>query len=103
MIAFIDGNRDLYINDIASSVAYKLLSMVDSIMWSDESDMLIVLSDYKVYSYYYPKTIYIDRDLNNIAVDIKDDLNIGQNCEIYSFYSTQLAIRTQKGLIIYTK
>ena len=41
----------------------KLCAMTDSFIWNDKSDILVALSDDRIYTWYYPNAVYIDRDL----------------------------------------
>lgn len=66
MVAYIDVNRELYISRVDDCKPFKLLSMVDSMSWATNSNMLVALSDNKVVSFYYPKIMYII----NIYLDI---------------------------------
>lgn len=102
MIAYIDVNRELYISNIGKNKPFKLLSMVDSISWATNSNMLLALSDGKIESFYYPKIIYIDKDLLEKTIETRYDIYLGKSPEIYSFTGNQLTIKNQNGGLIST-
>lgn len=66
---FIDANRDMYISPVHKKdtvfflCQVKLSAMTDSFIWNDKSDILVALSDDRIYTWYYPNAVYIDRDL----------------------------------------
>jgi intraflagellar transport protein 80 len=63
-IAFIDKNQDLWICAVNRGRApKKVASMVNSAMWNDKSDLLAAIVDGNLTVWYYPNTIYFDRDL----------------------------------------
>jgi intraflagellar transport protein 80 len=37
--------------------------MTEIFIWNDKSDILVALSDDRIYTWYYPNAVYIDRDL----------------------------------------
>jgi len=64
-VSFIDINRDLWVCGIEDEYrnAFKLRNMVDSAEWSDSSECLIALSDSKLVMWYYPRVVFVDREL----------------------------------------
>lgn len=62
-VVFIDANRDMYISPVHKKDIIKLCAMTDSFIWNDKSDILVALSDDRIYTWYYPNAVYIDRDL----------------------------------------
>ena len=41
----------------------KLCAISESFIWNDKSNILVALSDDRIYTWYYPNAVYIDRDL----------------------------------------
>jgi len=64
-VSFIDINRDLWVCGVEDEyrTAFKLQNMVDSAEWSDSSECLIALSDGKLFMWYYPRIVFVDREL----------------------------------------
>jgi len=64
-VSFIDINRDLWVCGVEDEYrnAFKLRNMVDSAEWSDSSECLIALSDTKLVMWYYPRVVFVDREL----------------------------------------
>ncbi|EFC50188.1 hypothetical protein NAEGRDRAFT_77945 [Naegleria gruberi] len=98
-IAFIDRNRDLYISQAKKTGdVFKLATMVDSAMWNDQSDLMSVISGGQLLVYYYPKIVYVDRDLLDYVKFEKDD--IGKQSIIRDFFDTKINIRRIDGAVI---
>ena len=98
-IAFIDRNRDLYISQAKKpSDVFKLATMVDSAMWNDQTDMLSVISGGQLIIFYYPRIVYVDRDLLPYVRFEKDD--IGKQSTIHDFFDTKINIRRVDGTVI---
>ncbi|XP_060053560.1 intraflagellar transport protein 80 homolog isoform X2 [Erinaceus europaeus] len=66
-IAFIDKNRDLYITSVKrfgkEEQIIKLGTMVHTLAWSDTCNILCGLQDTRFTVWYYPNTVYVDRDI----------------------------------------
>lgn len=72
-LAFIDRNRDLYICNLRTNEKHKLATMVDSMKWNDQSDMLAAISDGKFIVWYYPTIVFVDIDLLPMTQSIKEE------------------------------
>ncbi|XP_007946963.1 intraflagellar transport protein 80 homolog [Orycteropus afer afer] len=66
-IAFIDKNRDLYITSVKrfgkEEQIIKLGTMVHTLAWCDTCNILCGLQDTRFTVWYYPNTVYVDRDI----------------------------------------
>ena len=56
--------------------------MVDSFQWNDGNDMLAALSDGKLKTWFYPNAIYVDKDLMDKTMAIKDANDIGKMAQL---------------------
>jgi intraflagellar transport protein 80 len=63
MVTFVDRNRDMYIFDMNYLETQKLATMVDSLRWCEDCDVLVCISDDKLVTWLYPRTVFVDRDL----------------------------------------
>lgn len=66
-LSFIDKNKDIYLTRIrqhgAAAKAIRLGSMVTSIAWNDNTNMLAAIRDGKFTVWLYPGVVYIDKDI----------------------------------------
>lgn len=62
-LAFVDQNRDLHITPVHKKDIVKLAAMTDSFLWNEKFDMLCSISDQRFIVWYYPTSVYVDRDL----------------------------------------
>jgi len=49
--------------------------MTDSFLWHEKTDILIAISDDRIYTWYYPNAVYIDRDLLEFVKSTKVKFN----------------------------
>lgn len=52
--------------------------MVDSFQWNDGNDMLAALADGKLKTWFYPNVIYVDKDLTDKTMSVKEANDIGK-------------------------
>ena len=45
--------------------------MTDSFLWHEKTDILVAISYDRIYTWYYPNAVYIDRDLLEIVKSTK--------------------------------
>ncbi len=62
-LLLIDKNRDLFMSPIHRNDSFKLATIVDSALWSDQHDMIAAIADQKLLVWYCPNAVYIDKDL----------------------------------------
>ena len=55
-----------------STVFFYLGTMIQSLSWNDECNMLAALADGKFIIWFYPNAVYVDRDLLHKTVREKD-------------------------------
>ena len=77
-MCFIDSNRDMFITMVHKPDVIKICNIVDSFQWNDANDMLACLSDGKLLTWFYPNAIYVDKDLMNKAMAVKDASDVGK-------------------------
>lgn len=97
--AFIDRNGDLYITSVTKRECFKLATMVESIKWNDQTDMLSAISDGKFVVWYYPSIVLIDRDLLPLIKVVKTDGDFGKKSHIMDFFGSRCNIRKWDGSI----
>ena len=62
--------------------------MTDSFIWNDKTDILVALSDDRIYTWYYPNAVYIDRDLQELIKDTK----VKNSIQIFYHLASELMI-----------
>ena len=77
-MCFIDSNRDMFLSMVHKPELNKICNMVDSFQWNDNNDMLTALTDGHLKTWFYPNTIYVDRELMNKAMSIKPASDVGK-------------------------
>ena len=105
LLACIDRARDLYLvpvtadsKDVRKPV--KLQTMVDSVAWGDEADVLVTLTDGKMVTWYYPQVVWVDRDLMHATRESVDRPDFGKIPQIVSFHGAQLSVRRSDGALL---
>ncbi|GAB5576702.1 intraflagellar transport protein 80 homolog isoform X1 [Prionailurus iriomotensis] len=92
-IAFIDKNRDLYITSVKrfgkEEQIIKLGTMVHTLAWSDTCNILCGLQDTRFTVWYYPNTVYVDRDILPKTLYERDASEFSKNPHIVSFVGNQ--------------
>eukprot|EP00484_Ammonia_sp_Unknown_P024564 CAMPEP_0197028854 /NCGR_PEP_ID=MMETSP1384-20130603/8445_1 /TAXON_ID=29189 /ORGANISM="Ammonia sp." /LENGTH=824 /DNA_ID=CAMNT_0042457919 /DNA_START=11 /DNA_END=2485 /DNA_ORIENTATION=+ len=96
-LAFIDNNKDLFITKVHYQSPFKLKTIVDSIAWHPECDILLALSDKQLVIWYYPSMVWCDADLLAYSVAKIDTQNIGSNGKIISVEGTLVTVRKNNG------
>lgn len=77
-MCFIDSNRDMFLSMVHKPELNKISNMVDSFQWNDNNDMLTALTDGQLKTWFYPNTIYVDRDLMGKAVSVRSASDVGK-------------------------
>ncbi len=101
-LVFIDRNRDLYICRVNNKrpEVFKLATMVDSVKWNDNTDMLVAICDGQFVTWHYPGIVYVDRDLLAYTKSVRSDTDAGKRSQIVDFFGTRCTIRKWNGTII---
>ena len=100
-ICLLDSNRDLFLTSTNRSEFVKLCSMVDSFRWNESTDMLAAISDGKLYVWYYPNVVYVDKDLLLLSRSQRDvSGEVGKMCIIDSFTGSLVIVRRVDGRIV---
>ncbi|KAM9279413.1 intraflagellar transport protein 80 homolog isoform 2-T2 [Morus bassanus] len=104
-IAFIDKNRDLYITSVKrfgkEQKIVKIGTMVQTLAWNDTSNILCGIQDTRFTVWYYPNTVYVDKDLLPKTLYEKDASEFSKNPQIVSFVGNQVTIRRADGSLIH--
>jgi len=102
LIVYQDKNYDLFIlsyNNI--SISYKLSTHIESFSFHDETDVLIGLSDNKLFVWYTPSIVLLDKDLLPLITSTNDASEYGRNAQIVSYSGNRISIRKIDGSILY--
>uniref|UniRef100_A0A6I8NS05 Intraflagellar transport 80 n=1 Tax=Ornithorhynchus anatinus TaxID=9258 RepID=A0A6I8NS05_ORNAN len=104
-IAFIDKNRDLYITSVKrfgkEEKIIKLGTMVHTLAWSDTCNILCGLQDTRLTVWYYPNTVYVDRDILPKTLYERDASEFSRNPHIVCFVGNQVTIRRADGSLVH--
>jgi len=101
-VAFRDRNKDLFLAPAAGTGAtVKLATMVDSLAWHAQSNMLAAVADRHFCVWYHPDVVYTDRELTEQTRYLCPDLNLGQSPEITGFSGTRCTLRRDNGARLY--
>lgn len=96
-ICFVDSNRDMFLSLVHKPEIHKICNMVDSFCWNDENDMLSAISDSKHVTWFYPNSIYVDKDLMAKNMQTKECLDVGKLANMLSFTGTLCTVRRIDG------
>ena len=96
-MCFIDSNRDMFLSMVHKPETIKVCNMVDSFSWNDTNDMLAALSDGSLKTWFYPNAVYVDKDLMNKAMSLKDASDIGKLATITQFNGNIVTVRRLDG------
>eukprot|EP00003_Mantamonas_plastica_P014158 TRINITY_DN2457_c0_g4_i3.p1 TRINITY_DN2457_c0_g4~~TRINITY_DN2457_c0_g4_i3.p1 ORF type:complete len:836 (+),score=299.28 TRINITY_DN2457_c0_g4_i3:177-2510(+) len=99
-LVVIDKNRDLFITPIFKTKLVKLGTMVDTVMWNDDTDMLAAVMDQKFVVWYYPNVVYIDKELTSATRYSRDGTEFGKGSHFQTFFGTQCTVRRGDGAIV---
>ncbi|XP_037765384.1 intraflagellar transport protein 80 homolog isoform X2 [Chelonia mydas] len=104
-IVFIDKNRDLYITSVKrfgkEQKIIKIGTMAHTLAWNDTSNILCGLQDTRFTVWYYPNTVYVDKDLLPKTLYEKDASEFSKNPQIVRFVGNQVTIRRADGSLIH--
>ncbi|XP_058290598.1 intraflagellar transport protein 80 homolog isoform X3 [Hylobates moloch] len=104
-IAFIDKNRDLCITSVKrfgkEEQIIKLGTMVHTLAWNDTCNILCGLQDTRFIMWYYPNTVYVDRDILPKTLYERDASEFSKNSHIVSFVGNQVTIRRADGSLVH--
>ena len=78
----------------------KLATQVDTVAWNDQSDMLAVISDSRLFIYYYPHALYVDKDLLKLTLETQDGAEFGKIPQIQTFFGTTITVRRGDGALL---
>uniref|UniRef100_H0ZLQ6 Intraflagellar transport 80 n=1 Tax=Taeniopygia guttata TaxID=59729 RepID=H0ZLQ6_TAEGU len=75
--------------------------MVQSLAWNDTSNILCGIQDSKFTVWYYPNTVYVDKDLLPKTLYEKDASEFSKAPQIVSFVGSQVTIRRADGSLVH--
>ncbi|XP_030898538.1 intraflagellar transport protein 80 homolog isoform X3 [Melopsittacus undulatus] len=100
-IAFIDKNRDLYITSVKrfgkEQKIVKIGTMVQTLAWNDTSNILCGIQDTRFTVWYYPNTVYVDKDLLPKTLYENEASEFSKNPQIVHFIGNLVTIRRSDG------
>lgn len=71
--------------------------MCNSFKWHETADILVAAADLRIHCWCYPAAIYVDKELMNLCKLVKDEPDIGRDCQIISFHGTNIVLRKKDG------
>lgn len=95
-VAFIDRNNDLYFGPVHTKLGFhKLSTMTTSVAWHDTHETLVAVADGHLTTWYYPSTVFADRDLLPLTRTVRDDgqADFTRNDRITHFHHTRVLVR----------
>ncbi|XP_050395102.1 intraflagellar transport protein 80 homolog [Patella vulgata] len=105
-LAIIDRNRDLHMTSVrvfgAERKSVKLGPMIHSMAWNDETNMLAGMTDGKILVWYYPNTVYVDKDLLTSTQYQRDSAEFGKSPQLLAFVGNHLILRRSEGSLVST-
>ena len=105
-LAIIDKNRDLYLTNVRkfgqSSLPGKLGSMVQSLKWAADCNMLAAMQDSRFTIWYFPAIIYVDKSLVGRTLVERDSAEFGKHPVINSFLKNSISVRRADGSLVTT-
>ncbi|XP_069692429.1 intraflagellar transport protein 80 homolog isoform X2 [Periplaneta americana] len=103
-IVLVDKNRDLFLTNIRGSSTMKKLrklgSMIQSLCWNSDTNMLAAVQDTNLIVWYYPTVLYVDKQLMKKTVLSKDASEFGKSPVVVSFDGNHLGIRRVDGSLV---
>ena len=96
-VVFCDRNKDLFISPITATHVVKLATMVDSMMWQENCNVLAAIADKALCMWCYPDIVYTDRELIAETKVICDGVTFGQSPEIVNFSGSRCTVRRNNG------
>uniref|UniRef100_A0A3B4WUP8 Intraflagellar transport 80 homolog (Chlamydomonas) n=1 Tax=Seriola lalandi dorsalis TaxID=1841481 RepID=A0A3B4WUP8_SERLL len=105
-IALIDKNRDLYLTSVRhlgrEPKISKIGSMVHSMAWNDTANILCGIQDNQFTVWYYPSTVFTDKELLPKTLYIKDGSEFSRAPHILSYVGTKVTLRQGDGSLVYS-
>ncbi|XP_034464329.1 intraflagellar transport protein 80 homolog [Hippoglossus hippoglossus] len=105
-IAFIDKNFDLYLTSFCHlGLKYKICkigSMVHSMAWNDNANILCGIQDNQFTVWYYPSVVFTDKDLLPKTLHTKDSSEFSRCPHILSYVGTKVTLRQGDGSLLHS-
>lgn len=105
-LAIIDKNRDLYLTPVKhigpAERLVKLGTMITTMAWNDNTNMLSAFQDGRFIVWYYPSAVYVDQDILHKTLLEKDSSDFGKNPQIVSFLENHCTMRRADGSLCST-
>ncbi|KAJ9601816.1 hypothetical protein L9F63_000044 [Diploptera punctata] len=100
-LVVVDKNRDIYLTNVRSSMRLrKLGSMIQSLCWNSEVNMLAAVQDTHLIVWNYPTALFVDKKIMKKTVLLKDTSEFGKSPIVVSFEGNQLGIRRVDGSLV---
>ncbi|XP_065889257.1 intraflagellar transport protein 80 homolog isoform X3 [Dysidea avara] len=105
-LILLDKNHDLYITPVRSfgstSKMTSIGSMVASVAWNDQSNILAGMQDGRFTVWYHPTVVYTDKDLLTGTISRRGGNEFVKNPQIVHFLGNQCTLRRTDGALITT-
>ena len=109
-LALVDKNRDLFLTSLAfrsntkniQQAPGKLGSMVISVAWNTQANMLAALQDTRLTVYLYPSVIFVDKGLLGRTMIERDASEFGKRPTLVNFVGNHISIRRADGSLVTT-
>ncbi|XP_078484074.1 intraflagellar transport protein 80 homolog [Ciona intestinalis] len=102
-LAIIDKNHDLYLTPVRKTSANhrlsKLASMVQSLKWNSNVNILCGLRDMKLLVWFYPRALFLDKDILPQTLHERECSEFGKNPELCDFHENTVVVRRADGSI----
>lgn len=106
-IVFIDENSDLFIHPIlltSFSVSsgkntqspQKMSNNINDVAWSNASNILTAIQESSLITWYYPNAPYIDKDLLQLACELKE-MSFDKSATISCFCGNTVTVNSEDG------
>jgi len=100
-VAIIDTNKDCWMTQLHKNEWVKVNSMVDSLLWNAQWDILSLISDNQFISYAYPNLAFLDSNLFYLASTAQKMHSVDKGCEVVQFNKEKVTLRRQDGANVY--
>ena len=111
-LILVDKNRDMYLTQgvgLATNKSkppmYKLATMVESVAWNQDNQLLSAIVDGRLMVWYYPEVVFVDPDLIEMTqtsvAPVSKEMNSFKQSQIAGFYGLQCLLRRADGAIVH--
>ena len=103
-VALIDKNHDVYLTHIMKTGSdyhlVKLASMVQSMLWNANANMLCGLCDSNLMIWYFPSVVFVDQGILSATLYQKEYNELGKNPVLSSYDANTVRVSREDGSVI---